>query len=137
MRAETEEKLHRRLFESLGRFAERAKGRAMEDTANQLIDLLDTDAVEPVRMPGGFANAEDLADRLEARVQKVLRRADEPPEGIEVVEEAVAYLRAHDGTAVASFAFEDGDGVRWFVLTDQKHRVLACYTSAPFMVDET
>jgi hypothetical protein len=60
-----------------------------------------------------------------------VRRRDEPPEGLDVIEDAVAHLRAHDDV-VAPFTFEDGEGIRWFVLASGEE-VVACYTSEPFI----
>lgn len=102
----------------------------MAEVASSLLELLEADAVEVVGSPGKPVPAEDVAERLETRLEKV-RRRDDPPEGLDVIEDAVAHLRAHDDT-VAPFTFEDGDGVRWFVLASNDD-VVACYTSAPFM----
>ncbi|MCK6549318.1 hypothetical protein L6R52_25975 [Myxococcota bacterium] len=119
------------LQESLGRFVEAAQGNVMHEAASTLLELLESDAVEPITVSGALVSAEDVADRLESKVEKLMKNADEPPEGIDLIEEAVAHLRAHEDT-VAPWTFEDGDGIRWFVLASGED-VVACYTSAPFL----
>jgi hypothetical protein len=118
--------------ESLGRFVERS-GSEMNDIANQLIELLEADEVEPIGAPGEPVLAEELADKLESKMAKLRRRDDDEPEGLIVIEDAVASLRANDGARVAPWTFEDGDGVRWFVLADEDDDVIACFTTAPFI----
>jgi hypothetical protein len=119
------------LHTSLGKFIESSAANAMHDTAATLLELLEADAVEPLGQ-ASHVPAEEMAERLETKLQKLRRRAsDDPPEGLDVIEEAVAHLRAHDDE-VAPFVFEDGEGIRWFVLSSGED-VVACYTSAPFV----
>jgi len=123
------------MLERLNRFLEDTASEHMPDAAARLVELLEADEVEPLGDRGKLVAAEDLADRLEDRMRKVRRRNDHA-EGMEVVEDAVAQLRASDGVRVAPFAFEDGDGIRWFVLADEQDDVIACYTSEPFVEAE-
>jgi hypothetical protein len=117
------------LHQTLSQFVESSDS-GMGEIASSLLELLEADAVEVIGSPGKPIAAEEVADRLETRLEKV-RRRDDPPEGLEVIEDAVAHLRAHDDV-VAPFTFEDGEGVRWFVLASGND-VVACYTSAPFI----
>ncbi|MGF1510021.1 MAG: hypothetical protein ACFB9M_11030 [Myxococcota bacterium] len=116
------------LFDSLNRFVDSTTSEYMPDAASRLLELLEADEVEPLKSPGAAVSAEDVADRLETRLRRLGRGGD----GIEAVEDAVAHLRAADGLRVRPWTFEDGDGVRWFVLADEEHDIVACYTSAPF-----
>lgn len=118
------------LHRTLSQFVETNPKGTMGEVASSLLELLEADAVEVVGAPGRQVEAEEVADRLETRLEKV-RRRDDPPDGLDVIEDAVAHLRAHDDL-VAPFTFEDGDGVRWFVLASGDD-VVACYTSAPFI----
>ena len=119
---------------SLGRFIENTSSEHMPDAASQLLELLEADEVE--QLGGGDSQpAEDLAERLENRLQRLMRR-DDVPDGVELIEDAVAHLRAIDGSMVKPFTFEDSDGIRWFVLADQHEDVVACYTSEPFIEAE-
>lgn len=118
------------LHRTLSQFAETNSNGTMGEVASSLLELLEADAVEVVGAPGRQVEAEEVADRLETRLEKV-RRRDDPPDGLDVIEDAVAHLRAHDDL-VAPFTFEDGDGIRWFVLASGDD-VVACYTSAPFL----
>lgn len=121
------------LHTSLGRFIETSGSRHMPEAAQQLLELLDADEVEQLGGAGEALAAEEVADRLEARLQRLLRRADEPPDGTDLIEDAVAHLRANDGLMVAPYTFEDGEGIRWFVLADEDEDVVALYTTAPFL----
>ncbi|HJL43099.1 MAG TPA: hypothetical protein RMG48_17470 [Myxococcales bacterium LLY-WYZ-16_1] len=123
------------LLERLHHFMEETASEHMPDAAARLVELLESDQVEPLGAPGKRVPAEDVADRLEERMRKMQRRGDVPA-GIELLEDAVAHLRAVDGAQVLPFAFEDGDGVRWFVLADEADDVVACYTSEPFVEAE-
>lgn len=104
----------------------------MPEAASRLLELLDADEVEPLDQPGAAIQAEDLAERLETRVDKVRRRSEVLPEGIDLIEDAIAHLRAADGETVHPWTFEDGEGIRWFVLANDDE-VIACYTSEPFV----
>lgn len=116
---------------SLNRFIERSSSEYMPEAAAQLLDLLEADEVEPLG-EGKAVPAEELADRLENRVSKLRRRSDDAPEGLDLIEDAVAHLRAHEDAMVAPWAFEDSEGIRWFVLSHEDE-VVACYTSKPFI----
>lgn len=120
------------LHQSLSRFVESSGSSYMPDAANQLLELLEADEVEPLDQPGRPLSAEDVAERLEQRIEKLRRRGD-LPRGIDLVEDAVAHLRANDGITVSPYTFEDSEGVRWFVLASEDEEVVACYTSAPFI----
>jgi hypothetical protein len=117
---------------SLSKFIERSSSDHMPDAAAQLLEMLENDAVESVGPPGKAIPAEELADRLENRVTRLRRVSDDVPEGLELIEDAVAHLRAHEDILVAPWAFEDSDGVRWFVLAHEGE-VVACYTTRPFV----
>ncbi|MCC7380662.1 MAG: hypothetical protein IT384_02470 [Deltaproteobacteria bacterium] len=116
----------------LSRFIERSSSQHMPEAAAELLDLLENDAVEAVVSPGRPIPAEELAERLETKVTKLRRRSDDTPEGLDLIEDAVAHLRAHEDEMVAPWTFEDGEGIRWFVLA-QEDEVVACYTSRPFV----
>jgi hypothetical protein len=118
---------------SLSRFIENSSSDYMPQAASQLLELLEADAVEAVGAAGRPIAAEEVAERLEFRVDKLRRRnSDDDPEGIALIEDAVAHLRAHEDTPVAPYTFEDSEGIRWFVLSDGDE-VVACYTSRPFV----
>ena len=118
------------LQRNLSKFVEANTEGTMSEVASSLIELLEADAVEVIGAPGKPIASEEIAERLETRLERV-RRRDSEPEGLDVIEDAVAHLRAHDDI-VAPFTFEDGEGVRWFVLASGDD-VVACYTSAPFL----
>lgn len=120
------------LQNSLGRFIERSSSEYMHEAAATLLELLESDAVEPIGQPGNPVVAEEMAERLENKLQKLRKRRDDPPQGLDLIEDAVAHLRAHDCDVLAPWTFEDGEGVRWFVLSAGEE-VVACYTSAPFI----
>lgn len=122
--------------ENLARFIEKSASPYMPDAAAELLELIEGDAVEPLGTPGQAVPAEDLADRLEAKLQKVLKKSDDPPEGVDLLEDAIAHIRTCDGAMLAPFTYEDGAGIRWFVLADEDRNVVACYTSAPFVEAE-
>jgi hypothetical protein len=122
--------------ESLGKFIEKSASPYMPDAAAELLELIEGDAVEPLGTPGQQVQAEDLADRLEAKLQQVMRKSDDPPQGVDLLEDAIAHLRTFDGVTLAPFTYEDGAGIRWFVLTDDDKNIVACYTSAPFVEAE-
>jgi len=119
------------LLDSLHRFVERSSSDLMPDAASELIELLEADAVEPLQTPGRVISAEEVAERLEQRLDR-MRRRDEEVDGLELIEEAVGHLRMHDREDVAPWTFEDGEGIRWFVLAGESD-VIACYTSRPFV----
>src|SRR5262245_24381813 len=114
---------------SLSRFLESAPPGTMHEVASSLLELIEADAVEPLGL-GRPVASEEIAERLETRLERV-RRRDEQPEGLDVIEDAVAHLRAYDDL-VAPMTFEDGEGIRWFVFASGED-VVACYTSAPFV----
>lgn len=120
------------LSRSLGRFIETSTSELMPAAAATLLELLESDAVEPLSTPGRPVPAGEVAERLETRVDRLRRRLDDLPEGIELIEDAVAHLRVHENDMVAPWTFEDSDGIRWFVLS-RGDDVVACYTSAPFV----
>ena len=122
------------MLESLSAFIERPGAAGMYDAANQLLELLEAEEVEPLDHPGNPVAAEDAADRLENRLERLKKRAGGEPEGITLIEDAVASLRANDGVVVTPWTYEDGEGVRWFVLaSDEDEEVIACYTSKAFV----
>ena len=120
----------------LVRFVERSPAGQMRDAVSELLDLIEAEAVEPLGTAGKAVAAEDIAERLETKVERI-RRSGDDPEGLELVEDAVAHLRAYEDEVVAPWAFEDGDGIRWFVLATKEAEVVACYTSRPFVESET
>lgn len=120
------------LQNSLGRFIESSSSAHMPDAAATLLELIEADAVEPIGQPGSPVSAEEMAERLENKLERLRRRRDDAPEGLDLIEDAVAHLRAHDSDLLAPWTFEDGEGVRWFVLS-RGDEIVACYTSAPFI----
>jgi hypothetical protein len=124
------------LTNSLGRFIESCSSAHMPEAAATLLELLEADAVEPIGQPGNPVLAEDMAERLETKLERLRRKNDDVPEGVDLIEDAVAHLRAHESDVLAPWTFEDGEGVRWFVLS-RGDEVVACYTSAPFIEAET
>lgn len=123
-------------LDHLARFVEQSPAGQMRDAVSELVDMLEADTVEPLGAAGKAVPAEDLAERLETKVER-LRRGGDEPEGLELLEDAVAHLRAYEDEIVAPWAFEDGDGIRWFVLATKTAEVVACYTSRPFIESET
>ncbi len=122
------------MLESLGAFIDRSGRASMPNAASQLLELLEAEEVEALDQPGTPVAAEDAAERLENRLERLRKRAAREPEGITRIEDAVASLRANDGVVVTPWTFEDGEGVRWFVLaSDEDEEVIACYTSAAFV----
>lgn len=120
--------------DSLARFIEDSAADHMPDAASELLELIEADEVEPIAQPGDAVLAEEIAERLEQRLEKLRRRSDKLPKGVALIEDAIAHLRANDGVEVEPWSFEDSDGVRWFVLaTSDDEDVIACYTSAPFV----
>ena len=106
----------------------------MPELASELLDLLETDAVEPLSTPGRPIAAEEVAERLEQRVDKIRRRMDNIT-GLDLIEEVVGHLRAHEVEMISPWTYEDGDGIRWFVLASESD-VVACYTNRPFVAAE-
>ncbi|MEO1336859.1 MAG: hypothetical protein AAFV29_14525 [Myxococcota bacterium] len=119
--------------DSLSRFIESAVSDTMGEAASQLLELVEEDEVEPIGAPGDAIASETLAERLENRLSKLRKRSDRLPDGIELIEDAVATLRTNDGLTLYPWSFEDSDGIRWFVLADEDEEVIVCYTSAPFI----
>lgn len=121
------------IVESLGSFIESSGSPTMPGAATQLVELLEADEVEPLDQPGTSVTAEELAERLEQRLERLRKKGPEPT-GVQLVEDAVALLRANEGITVSPWTYEDSDGVRWFVLADEdEDEIIACYTSAPFI----
>src|SRR5438552_5788236 len=100
------------MHSSLGRFIESTSSEYMPEAAATLLELLEADAVEPIGQPGSPVSAEEMAERLESKLQKLRKRRDDSPEGLDVIEDAVAHLRAHESDILAPWTFEDGEGVR-------------------------
>lgn len=121
------------LHDSIGRFIDTTASEYMPEVASQLLELLEADEVEALGNPGDPVSADEIADRLENRVQRIRRRSDDVPEGLDLIEDAVAHLRSCESQMLAPWTFEDGDGIRWFILADGRNNVVACYTSAPFV----
>jgi hypothetical protein len=122
------------MHDSLARFIEDSASDHMPRAASTLLELLEADEVEPLGQPGDALMAEEVAERLEQRLEKVRKRADKLPDGVALIEDAIAHLRAHDGVEVEPWSFEDSDGIRWFVLaSSEDEEVIACYTTAPFI----
>lgn len=119
--------------DSLGRFLEQPSSEFMQSAAAQLLELIEADEVEPIGTPGDPVTAEEIAERLETRLQRLRKKNDLEPEGVSLIEDAVAHLRANDEATLAPWTYEDGEGIRWFVLADEDDDVIACYTSAPFI----
>jgi hypothetical protein len=124
------------LQSSLGRFIESTGSEFMPEVAAALIELLEADAVEPIQQPGSPVSAEEIAERLENRLERVRRKRDDAPEGLDLIEDAVAHLRASESDVLAPWSFEDGDGIRWFVLS-RGEDVVACYTTAAFVESDS
>lgn len=120
------------LTEKLGRFIESSGSSYMPEAAAHLLELLESDEVEPLDQPGTSMSAEEMAERLENRLERVRKRAELNLQGIGLIEDAVAHLRANDGAEVAPWTFEDSEGIRWFVVADDDG-IIACYTSQPFI----
>ncbi len=122
------------MHESIARFLESSSSDAMQKSAATLLELMESDEVEPIDTPEDTVAAEDLAERLERRLEKLRRRGEKLPDGAAAIEDAVTYLRAHDGAQLERWSYEDGDGVRWFLLAnDEDEEVVACYSDAPFV----
>ena len=117
----------------LSRFIDSAVSDTMGEAASQLLELLEEDEVEPIGAPGDAISSDVLAERLENRLTKLRKRGDQVPDGIDLIEDAVATLRTNDGITLYPWSFEDSDGIRWFVLADEDEDVIVCYTSAPFI----
>lgn len=117
---------------SLSRFIEDSTSEHMPDAAAQLVELLESDEVEPIGAPGEPVLAEDVADRLESQLQKAKDRVN-GDDAARLIEDAVQHLRAVEGSTLEPWSFEDSDGVRWFVLADEDEDIVACYTSAAFV----
>jgi hypothetical protein len=125
------------IYESLGTFIDRSGSAYMPDAAGQLLELMELEEVEPLEQPGAAVQAEDAADRLEARLERLRKRSDRLPSGTNLIEDAVTHLRAAEGVTVVPWTYEDADGVRWFVLTSEDDdEIIACYSSAPFVEAE-
>jgi hypothetical protein len=121
------------LAQSLSRFIESSSADYMPQAATELLELLEADAAEALGPPGKPVPAEEVAERLEIRVEKLRRRAGDPDEeGLLLIEDAVAHLRAQEDTPVSPYTLEDSEGIRWFVLA-VGDEVVACYTSRPFV----
>ncbi len=120
--------------ECLSRFIDSAVSDTMGQAASQLLELLEEDEVEPIGTPGDAISSDVLAEQLDGKLSKLRKRSDDLPEGIELIEDAVATLRTNDGLTLYPWSFEDSDGIRWFVLADEDEEAIVCYTSAPFIV---
>ena len=120
------------LTSSLGRFIDNSHSEFMLAAAAQLLEMLEGDEVEPISAPGDPITAEDIAERLEHKLER-LRTRDESIQGMGLIEDAVAHLRNHDGGALEPWSYEDGEGIRWVVLSDGSEDVVACYSSQPFL----
>ena len=120
--------------DSLARFIDDSAADHMPAAASELLELIESDEVEPIAQPGEAVMAEDVAERLEQRLEKLRRRSDKMPKGVALIEDAIAHLRANEGVEVEPWSFEDSDGVRWFVVaSSEDEEIVACYTSAPFV----
>lgn len=120
--------------ESLARFFEDSADERMRGAASELLELLEGDEVEPLSQPGDPVMAEDHADRLEQRLEKLRRRGDKAPTGTALLEDAVSHLRAHEGIELEPWTYEDSSGVRWVVLTStEDEEVVACYHTGAFV----
>ncbi len=125
------------LTDGLHRFIEHSSSDLMLDLASELLDLLESDAVEPLSSPGRALRCEEVAERLEQRVDRIRRKREDGIDGLDAIEDAVAHLRARESELVAPWTFEDGEGIRWFVLhNEDDDEVVACYTSRPFVEAE-
>lgn len=120
------------IAQSLGRFIESCGSDAMSEGASQLLELVESDLVEPLGR-GTRVSAELLAERLETRLDRLKNRGIRLSDGVDLAEEALARLRANEHDLVDPWTYEDGEGVRWFVLANETADVIACYTSAPFI----
>ena len=120
------------LSDSLNRFIEDSASDYMPDAASELLDLIESDSVEPLGNPGRSLRAEEVAERLEQRIDRIRLRGDESVDGLSLIDDAVAHLRAREADMVDPWKFEDGEGIRWFVLANQGD-VIACYNSRPFI----
>ncbi len=89
--------------------------------------------METIGSRGRALPAEELAEKLETKLEKVKERSSVDAEDLALIEDAVAHLRANEDVLVASMTFEDSEGTRWFVLTDEDGEIVACYTSRPFV----
>lgn len=118
---------------SLSRFIEDSTSEHMPEAASQLMELLESDEVEPLGAPGEPVVAEELADRLEAQLERSKSPVNGSPRAARLIEDAVQHLRAAEGETLEPYSYEDSDGVRWFVLTNGDEDVVACYTSAAFV----
>lgn len=118
---------------SLSRFIEDSGSEHMPDAARALVELLESDEVEPLGAPGDPVLAEDVADRLESQLSRRRSAINGAAGAARVVEDAVHHLRAAEGETLEPWSFEDSDGVRWFVLANDEEDVVACYTSAAFV----
>ena len=118
---------------SLTRFVEHSPSDAMPEIASQLLDLIESDEVETIGARGRATPAEELAEKLETRLEKVKERSSVNAEDLALIEDAVAHLRANEDALVSSMTFEDSEGTRWFVLTNNEGDIVACYTSRPFV----
>ena len=112
-----------------------AEGMSYEEYSKRfLVDPAPEPRFQVTGTPGAAIYAEDAADQLDTKLQKLRRRSDDTPEGLRFIEEAIAHLRARDGDRLHPWTFEDGDGVRWFVLADRDDgEVVACYSTEPFI----
>ncbi len=119
--------------DNLNRFIEYTASDHMPKAASQLLDLLESDEVEPLHQPGEEILAEDLADKLEIRVDRIRNRGGRAPTGLRIIEDAIAHLRARDGENLLPWSYEDSEGSRWFILADDDEEVIACYSTAPFV----
>ena len=120
------------IYASLGSFIDSSGSHTM-GAASQLVELMEADEVEPLDQPGTAIAAEEMAERLEQRIERLRKKGPEPT-GLLLVEDAIARLRANEGLTVNPWTYEDSDGVRWFVLaSEDDDEIIACYTSAPFV----
>src|SRR5262249_36174583 len=79
------------LQRNLSKFVEANADGTMSEVASNLIELLEADAVEVIGAPGRPIASEEIAERLETRLERV-RKRDSEPEGLDVIEDAVAHL---------------------------------------------
>lgn len=122
------------MHDSLARFAEDSASDHMPSAATNLLDLIESDEIEPIAQPADTVLAEEIAERLEKQTEKVRRRSGSLPEGTQLIEDAIAALRTHEGVEVEPWSFEDSDGIRWFVIVSAEDaEIVACYTTAPFI----
>lgn len=122
------------LIDTLRRYVEASNADHMPEAAQGLKELLEEDEVEGLDTPGRPVYAEDVADQLENKLARIRRKSEDPPEGLLLIEDAIAHLRTYEGSLATPWSFEDGEGVRWFLLVDEASLdVVACYTTAPFI----